>query len=145
MNTEVKRATRVANRIQEELARQVGQLRDPRLEGAIVSRVEVTDDLQLARVYVRSLATIEEPARRSLVKGFEAASARLRREVTKAVALRYSPTLRFYFDEGTDAVARVEELLHEIHAEQKAIAPSTEASATKPASNTDAARGRKGE
>lgn len=118
-NTEVKRATRVASRIQEELARQIGNLRDPRIEGAIVSRVELTDDLQLARVYVRSLAPIDEPARRSMVKGFEAASARLRREVTKAVALRYSPSLRFYFDEGTDAVARVEELLHEIKQEKQ--------------------------
>lgn len=118
-NTEVKRATRVASRIHEELARQVGNLRDPRLEGAIVSRVEVTDDLQLARVYVRSLGEVAEPARRAMLKGFEAASARLRREVTKAVALRYSPSLRFSFDEGTDAVARVEALLDEIKHEQK--------------------------
>ncbi|MFO0615840.1 MAG: 30S ribosome-binding factor RbfA [Polyangiaceae bacterium] len=119
MSTEVKRATRVASRIHEELARQIGNLRDPRVEGAIVTRVELTDDLQLARVYVRSLATLEESARRSMVKGFEAATPRLRREVTKAVSLRYSPTLRFYFDEGTDAVARVEELLHEIREERK--------------------------
>lgn len=119
MNTEVKRATRVASRIQEEIARLVAELRDPRVDGAIVTRVEVTDDLQLAKVYVRSLATLDEPARRSMVKGFEAASARLRREVTRAVALRFSPSLRFYFDEGTDAVARVEELLHEIKQEQK--------------------------
>lgn len=119
MNTEVKRATRVASRIQEALAREIGNLRDPRIEGAIVSRVELTDDLQSARVYVRSLSTLDEPARRSMIKGFDAASARLRREVTKAVALRYSPALRFYFDEGTDAVARVEELLHEIKQERK--------------------------
>jgi ribosome-binding factor A len=116
-NTEVKRAVRVAERIREELARQLGSLRDPRLEGAIVSRVEVTDDLQLAKVYVRGLSTLDAPGRKAMLKGFEAASARLRREVTKALSLRYAPNLRFYFDEGLDAETRVEQLLKEIHEE----------------------------
>ena len=116
--SEVKRAVRVAGRVREALATELGNLRDPRLEGAIVSRVEMTDDLQLARVYVRSLATLDERGRKTLVKGFEAASSRLRREVMRLVALRHAPTLKFYFDEGIDNETRIAELLHEISQEK---------------------------
>ena len=43
---EVKRATRVAERVREELAGLVSRdVRDPRVRGAIVSRVVMTDDL----------------------------------------------------------------------------------------------------
>jgi ribosome-binding factor A len=116
---EVKRSVRVAGRVKEELARQIGSLRDPRVAGAIVSRVEMTDDLQLARVYVRGLSALDEAGRKAMLKGFDAASSRLRREVTKAVALRYAPNLRFYFDEGMDAETRVAELLAEIESDKK--------------------------
>lgn len=111
----VKRATRVAERVREELAALMRDLRDPRIAGVLVSRVELTDDLGSARVYVRrALGATEERDRRDLVKGLEAASGRLRREVGQALAMRYTPTLRFYYDEAPDAVTRVEELLREI-------------------------------
>ena len=49
----VKRATRVAGRLREELAAALRALSDPRVQGVLVSRIEITDDLQTARVYVR--------------------------------------------------------------------------------------------
>jgi len=118
-NTEVKRAVRVGERLKEELARELTNLRDPRVAGAIVSRVEMTDDLQLARVYVRSLATLDDRGKKTLLKGFEAAGPRLRREVTRGMSLRYSPALKFYFDEGVDAEVRVAQLLREINEDKK--------------------------
>lgn len=115
----VKRATRVAERVREELAALMRELRDPRIAGVLVSRVELTDDLGSARVYVRrSLGATEERDRRDLVKGLEAASGRLRREVAQALSMRYTPTLRFYYDEAPDAVTRVEELLREIKTDE---------------------------
>jgi len=115
----VKRATRVAERVREELAALMRDLRDPRIAGVLVSRVELTDDLGSARVYVRrSLGATEERDRRDLVKGLEAASGKLRREVGQALAMRYTPTLRFYYDEAPDAVTRVEELLREIKTDE---------------------------
>ncbi|MCC6558398.1 MAG: 30S ribosome-binding factor RbfA [Polyangiaceae bacterium] len=113
--TEVKRAARVGERLREELANQIRSLRDPRAAGALVSRVELTDDLQLAKVYVRHELGVEDPAaRRTMLKGLEAAAGRLRREIARAVSLRVVPELRFYFDEGPDAAQRIEELLAEI-------------------------------
>lgn len=109
----VKRSTRVAGRLQEELAAAIRALRDPRAAGVLVSRVEVTDDLQSAKVYIRT----ESGDPKAALKGLGAASAKLRRDVAQALSLRYAPTLTFYYDEGPDATARIEELLREVKGE----------------------------
>jgi ribosome-binding factor A len=122
---EVKRSVRVGERMLEELAIALLSLRDPRLSGASITRVEVTDDLRFARVFVRCAVTAEsadpagQAARRTLLKGFDAASPRLRRIVTQAVGLRFAPELRFLYDEGLEATGRVEELLREIDTERR--------------------------
>src|SRR3954468_20764615 len=108
--SEVKRATRVAGRLREEIAAVIRALRDPRVAFVLVSRVEVTDDLQSAKVYVR----LEQGEPKPALKGLEAASGRIRREVAQAMKLRYTPTLRFYYDEAPDDVSRIEELLREV-------------------------------
>jgi ribosome-binding factor A len=110
----VKRATRVAGRVQEELSAAVRGLSDPRVAGVLVSRAEVTDDLQSAKVYVRRDLGGGPAEQKALLKGLEAASGRLRRELAQALKLRYAPTLRFYYDEAPDAVQRIEELLREV-------------------------------
>ncbi|HMY19634.1 MAG TPA: 30S ribosome-binding factor RbfA [Polyangium sp.] len=113
------RANRVAARVQEELATLLRSLSDPRLQGIFISRVEMTDDLQVAKVYVRHEQAGElSPAKqKSLLRGFEAASGRLRKEVARAVALRRAPELRFIYDAGQDSAHRVEEILREIRSE----------------------------
>ncbi len=116
---DVKRGVRVAERVREELSRLLSRkVRDPRAEGVIVSRVEMTDDLGLAKVYFRLLepsdARIKEATR-----GLEAARGMLRAEVTKAVKLRTAPELRFFYDQGIDAQNRIEELLAEIDDDRK--------------------------
>jgi ribosome-binding factor A len=119
MTGEIKRAVRVAGLVQQELATLLRGLRDPRVDGVAVTRVEMTDDLSLARVYVRRELAGDDPKdRRSLLKGLEAASGKLRREVARGVALRYAPNLRFYYDEGLEAANRVEEILREIEQER---------------------------
>jgi ribosome-binding factor A len=115
----VKRSARVAERLREELSALMRDLRDPRVVGALVSRVEMTDDLQSAKVYVRRLAAGEEQDRRELVKGLTAASGKLRREVAQALSLRYAPTLKFFYDDAPDAMTRVEELLREIKRDEE--------------------------
>jgi ribosome-binding factor A len=111
----VKRATRVAGRLREELARVVRDLRDPRVRGAVVTRVEVTDDLQSAKVFVRhELGLSDEAARQTMLRGLAAAGGRIRGEVSRSLALRYAPTFRFLYDEAPDAMDRIEELLREV-------------------------------
>jgi ribosome-binding factor A len=125
MPSEVKRAVRVAGRLREELSRELAALRDPRIAGVLVSRVEVTDDLQQARVYVRrtpadaaAAPADDQAARRALLSALAAASTRLRRSIAQALKLRYAPNLRFFYDEAPDAMNRIEELLREIKSDE---------------------------
>lgn len=115
MSGTVKRSTRVAGRMREELAVAIGGLSDPRIVGTIVTRVEVTDDLQTAKVYVRhELGATDPQSQRALLRALDNASGKLRHDVTQALSLRYSPKLKFFYDEAQDAATRVEELLREI-------------------------------
>ncbi|HVY45944.1 MAG TPA: ribosome-binding factor A, partial [Minicystis sp.] len=83
-------------------------------------RVEVTDDLSIARVYVRrETGASDERGKKTLLAGFEAAGHRLRREVAHAVGLRYAPNLRFFYDDAPDEVTRIEELLREVERDRK--------------------------
>lgn len=120
MSREVKRSARVGERMREELAMMVRNLRDPRVAGALVTRVELTDDLSFARIYVRKdVGADDEAERRSLVKGLESAAGKLRGDLTRALGLRVAPGLRFAYDEGIDHQTRVEEILREIANEPK--------------------------
>ena len=119
--SEVKRAVRVAARVQEELASIVTpEARDPRLAGVVVSRVEMPDDLRSARVYVRLLEGGADQARRkNALAALARASGMLRREVTVRLGIKFAPDLRFFYDESQEKVARIEELLEEVRREKK--------------------------
>jgi ribosome-binding factor A len=119
----VKRSDRVAARIHEEIAMLVRTLGDPRVDGVVVTRVEVADDLQAARVFVRHALTTggaqETAGRRAMIEGLTAAGGLLKREVGRALALRRAPNLRFLYDEGQDNAYRVQDLLREIEDERQ--------------------------
>jgi ribosome-binding factor A len=113
---EVKRASRVSERLKEELASLLlHDVRDPGAVGTIVSRVEMTDDLKIARVYVR---TLEGKGADEALAALKRAAPKLRREVTGRVGLRFAPELRFFYDDQQDAVNRIEALLEEVKKEK---------------------------
>lgn len=114
------RVRRVGEAVREEIASLLsGEVKDPRAAGAIVTRVEMSNDLRSARVHVRLLEGGGDRARRdAFVGALGGASGMLRREVTRRLGLRYAPELRFLYDEGLDGTQRVEELLAEIEAER---------------------------
>ncbi len=116
---EVRRAARVAEGLMQELAVQIGQhLRDPRVKNTVVSRVELTDDLRTARVYVRALEGSEDKQRNlAILEGLGKAAGVLRRQATKALKLRVAPELTFFYDDGLDKRTRVDSLLLEIEHE----------------------------
>lgn len=118
---EVKRAVRVAARIQEELALLIARtVKDPRVVGVVISRVAVTDDLRLARVKFRILDDNGDERRDQALEGLKKATPLLRRELTRAAKLRVAPELTFFHDAGIDDVLNVERLLHEIAVDRKA-------------------------
>lgn len=106
------RPQRVADRIQAELSEIVRRrLKDPRRGFLTLTAVEVTNDLQLARVFV-SAPTDEETETGIAVlrraKGF------LRSELGKRLGLRHTPDLQFLRDRSLEHGLRVAEILSEL-------------------------------
>jgi ribosome-binding factor A len=118
--SKVPRRVRVEAELHQELSSALRKLQDPRLEATSVTRVEMSDDLRFARVFVRLLyGDAPSAARAALMRALDTASGRLRSHVGDTLKLRYTPELRFAYDQGPDAAQRVEELLAEIHEEEE--------------------------
>jgi ribosome-binding factor A len=104
-----------------ELLRNMG---DQRLATLVLTEVEVTDDLSIARLSVRSLTEEPNPrAHKALVRALGQASGRLRRGLGPRLDLKKIPELRFEYDLGHDNVRRVDELLREIETDGPARDP----------------------
>jgi len=95
------------------------ELSDPRLFGLAVTRVEVTPDLGYGDVYVRVHGVEKESARTAVLRALSNARGRLRRGLGPALGLKRVPELRFHYDTGPDARARIDELLDEWKREQR--------------------------
>ena len=117
-----RRPARVAERVRDVLAEVLGRVvNDPRLRGLTVTNDEITDDLRMVRVGVRTLETdVTEARRKEILKGLERALGVIRRELTARAQLRYAPELRFHYDAGGEAQTRVDELLAEIATDPRA-------------------------
>jgi ribosome-binding factor A len=105
-------------RIAEEIRHEVsilltGELKDPRIEGlATVTEVRVTPDLRQVRVFVSVLGTEEEQA--STLKGLNAASGFVRRELIQRLRLRRGPELFWILDKSEEYGEHIDELLRKV-------------------------------
>jgi len=120
-----KRADRVAERLRAELMELLlrGAVRDPAVEGCFISAVELSDDLQHARIYVRMGDGQEGDAAelrgREAVAALERAAGFIQRRLSPRLELKYQPRLRFYWDRSVDQARRVDELLDEIASDRE--------------------------
>ncbi|MGB8331903.1 MAG: 30S ribosome-binding factor RbfA [Polyangiales bacterium] len=111
-----RRADRVSERIRSELMELLlrGSVRDPAARDVVVSAVRMTDDLSIARVYVRVLEEISRDRQEVVVDALGRASGFLRREIGQRLQLRHVPSLEFYWDDVVDSALRIESILNEI-------------------------------
>ncbi len=116
MPSDVKRADRVAPRMRREISEMLAhEINDPRVRGVVITRVEVTGDLQFARVFFRLMAGGEDLAKQQdAERGLTSCAGKVRKAVGQRMTLQKAPELRFLYDDGQDARTRVEELLEEI-------------------------------
>ena len=106
------RIGRINEEIQRELADQLRRLKDPRVSSGMVSiiRVDTTGDLRYARVYISALDKSRE---KEVLKGLKSASGFLRRELGRALQLRYTPELQFIADDSIQHGAHILEVLRD--------------------------------
>lgn len=114
---ERKRSTRVADAIQMELSLLfIQKVRDQKLSDVSISRVEVTDDLKNARIFYTIPSG--EKGRKQVSGALTKATGFVRSHLAKVLNLRYTPTLKFIYDEKADKVQAMEMLLDEIASER---------------------------
>ena len=113
------RIGRINEEIQRELSDQFRRLKDPRVSSGMVSviRVDTTGDLRYARVYVSALDKSQE---KEVLKGLKSASGFLRRELGRALQLRYTPELQFIADDSIQHGAHILEVLRQVEREDEA-------------------------
>lgn len=114
------RINRINEEIQRELSDLFRQLKDPRVSqvGMVsITRVDTTGDLRYARVYVSVLDKSQE---RDVLKGLKSASGFLRRELGRALQLRYTPELQFIGDDSIQHGAHILEVLRQVERAEEA-------------------------
>lgn len=124
------RPDRVADQIRQELSELLtrGTVHDPGIGFITLTRVKVSADLQVARVYYTTLG--DEAARLQTAKALQRATGFFRRHVGDRLQLRRVPELQFQFDESVAHQDRVEQILRDLHEEdeQRKTTAATESS-----------------
>ncbi len=107
------RIGRINEEIQRELAEQIRFLKDPRVSqvGMVsIIRVDTTGDLRYARVWV---SVLDKEQEKDVLKGLKSAAGYLRRELGRALQLRYTPELQFIADNSIQQGAHILEVLRD--------------------------------
>src|SRR5215471_10488810 len=113
------RPDRVGEAIRDELSQLIArEVNDPGIGFITLTRVSVTPDLQIARVYYTSLG--DEKARKDTAKALARATPFLRRQIGGRIRLRRVPELTFFYDESIAHTDRIEQILQDLKAEAAA-------------------------
>ena len=103
------RTGRINEEIQRELSTLIRSVKDPRVTGMIsVTAVDTTPDLKFAKIYI---SVLDKSDCTQVLKGLKSASGWLRRELGRALQLRYTPELTFVRDDSIDQGAHILDLL----------------------------------
>ncbi|MFH1360083.1 MAG: 30S ribosome-binding factor RbfA [Candidatus Omnitrophota bacterium] len=105
------------NRINQQMKKEISDIilrdvKDPRLGFVTITEVQVSRDLQHARIFYSALGNAEKA--KSAQSGLDSAKGFIRRLVGQRVRLRLTPELEFVFDQSIEYGARIEEALGEI-------------------------------
>jgi ribosome-binding factor A len=112
------RPDRVAEQIRHDLAVLLQrEVHDPGIGFVTLTRVTVSPDLQLARVFYTSLG--DEKARKETARALERAAPFLRKEIGRRIRLRRTPELRFEFDRNVENQDRIEQILLDLERERQ--------------------------
>ncbi len=118
-------------RVEREIRRFVGEfisrnLKDPRIKGVSVTKVEVSRDLRWAWIYV-SIYGVSKPD--EVMSGLNRAKGYIRRELGREMRLRVVPELIFKEDRSIDYGFRIDQILSKVavrHEDEDRIGDSEE-------------------
>ena len=104
-------------RVSEEFKRELGKiidqdLKNPNITGLIsVTKVKVSPDLKIARVYV---SILNSKSKKNTLQALKNAVGYIKSELSKRIVLRYTPDIIFELDESMEYGAKIDNILKEI-------------------------------
>ncbi len=109
-----------ANRVAEQMKKEVGEiinqkLKDPRIGFVTVTDIDLTNDLQHATIFISVLG--DETEKEESLIGLSKASGFIRSEIGKRIRLRKVPEIVFKFDEAHEHGNRIESILRKLNEE----------------------------
>ena len=106
------RIGRINEEIQRELSSLIRTVKDPRVHGLVsITAVDTTPDLRYAKIFV---SVLDKSDVKEVIKGLKSAGGYLRRELGRALSLRYTPELVFQADDSIDKGTHILKLLNDI-------------------------------
>ncbi|OLS42112.1 30S ribosome-binding factor RbfA [Bacillus sp. MRMR6] len=112
------RANRVGEQMKKELSDIIGRkIKDPRIGFVTVTDVQVTGDLQQAKVFISVLG--DEEQKENTLKGLAKAKGFIRTEIGNRIRLRKTPEIQFEWDDAMEYGNRINSLLHQLHGDEK--------------------------
>ena len=111
------RINRINEEIQKELSSLLRTVKDPRVQGTMISitRVETTPDLRYTKVYVSFL---QEDKANDAMKGLKSAAGFLRRQLGTNLRLRYAPEIVWALDDSITYGAKMLKLINSLEVKQ---------------------------
>ena len=107
------RNERVGELIQEIIAETIRQeLDDPRILPVTITRVRLTRDLRLARIFY--CLSGDAQAKTAAQQGLEKAAGLFKKVIDHELNLRFMPELAFEYDQTLDQAERIEKILKEV-------------------------------
>ncbi len=109
-------------RVNEQMKREIGMMlqkdiQTPGLEFVTITRVDVSRDLQIARVSFSVLG--DEKKVQTVLRILTGVSGFVRKLVGQRIRLRYTPKIEFFYDKSLQYSDQIERALEEIHKEEK--------------------------
>jgi ribosome-binding factor A len=90
----------------------LADLKDPRIAGVTVTRVEVSPDMRNAKVYVSVMG--DDKAQQLSLHGLQSAAGFLQQKVAKRIDTRYTPRIAFELDMGVKKSIAIARLLDNV-------------------------------
>lgn len=107
-----------ANRVAEQMKKELGdilsrKIKDPRVGFVTITDVEVTGDLQQAKIFISVLG--DEQQKHETLVGLAKAKGFIRSEIGQRIRLRKTPEVSFEFDEALEKGNRIETILRDLN------------------------------
>ena len=94
------------------------KLHDPVFGFMTVTKVKVSPDLKIAKIYI---SVLEKENRKITLDKINGAAGFVRSELSSRVHMRYIPEVKFFLDDTLDYVEKIDNLIKKIHENDQQI------------------------